>query len=153
MNLTEKKKLALIRIEQARESLNIELKNGLITELDILHLLKERADFGFKCKDVPQSYKKSVLRSIFNSPFVLCDQNSLSLNIKQLLPLILNIRYQMESKELKGMLENGFITDKEYTEEEKMLKYCYYGSSKDGRAILKNGHVDNFLDNKIKTRR
>ncbi|MBR6689921.1 MAG: hypothetical protein IKL65_01150 [Bacilli bacterium] len=111
MNITEKKKLLLIRIEQAREILNIELKNGLITELDILHLLKEGTDYGFKCKDKPQNYKKSVLRSIFNSPFVLCDQKYLSLNIKQVLPLMLYSRYQIEMNELNGMLENGFISN------------------------------------------
>ena len=152
MTLTDKKKNNLIRIEAARQALNIYLENGFITEEDILRLLKKKSDYGFRYKDKVQTYKKSILRDIFNSPFILCDQDNLSLNIKQLLPLILKSRYDREIDELKYMLENGYINKEEYIEEEKLLKYNYYGSSKDGKSILKNGHVDNLLDNKIKVR-
>lgn len=152
MTLTDKKKINLVRIESARHSLNTYFENGFITEEDILHLLKVKSDYGFKYKDRKQSYKLNVLRDIFNSPFILCDQDNLSLNIKQLLPLILKSRYDREIDELKYMLENGYINKEEYIEEEKLLKYNYYGSSKDGKSILKNGHVDNLLDNKIKVR-
>lgn len=152
MTLTDKKKINLVRIETARHALNIYLENGFITEEDILHLLKVKSDYGFKYKDKVQTYKKCILRDIFNSPFILCDQDSLSLNVKQLLPIILKSRYDKEIDELKYMLENGFINKEEYIEEEKLMKYNYYGSSKDGKSILKNGHVDNLLDNKIKVR-
>lgn len=152
MTLTDKKKINLIRIEEARHTLNAYLQNGFITEEDILHLLKVKSDYGFKYKDKIQSYKSSVLRSIYNSPFILCDQNCLSLNLKQLLPIILKCRYETEIDELKYMLENGFIKKEEYIETEKLIKYNYYGSSNDGKNILKTGHVDNLLDNKIKVR-
>lgn len=152
MTLTDKKKINLARIETARHTLNIYLENGFITEEDILHLLKVKSDYGFKYKDRKHSYKSSVLRDIFNSPFILCDQDCLSLNIKQLLPIILKTRYDKEIDELKYMLENGYINKEESIEAEKLLKYNYYGSSKDGKSILKNGHVDNLLDNKIKVR-
>ena len=152
MTLTDKKKINLIRIEEARQSLNIYLENGFITEEDILHLLKVKNDYGFKYKNKAHSYKSSVLRSIYNSPFILCDQDCLSLNIKQLLPIILKSRYDKEIDELKYMLENGLIKKQEYIEEEKLLKYNYYDSSLEGKSILKNGHVDNLLDNKIKVR-
>lgn len=152
MTLTDKKKINLVRIEAARQALNIYIENGFITEEDILHLLTVKSDYGFKYKDKVQTYKKCILRDIFNSPFILCDQDSLSLNVKQLLPIILKSRYDKEIDELKYMLENGYINKEEYIEEEKLLKYNYYGSSKDGKSILKKGHVDNLLDNKIKVR-
>ena len=152
MTLTEKKKINLKRIEEARHTLNIYLQNEFITESDILYLLKVKSDYGFKYKDKFHSYKSSVLRSIYNSPFILCDQNYLSLNVKQLLPIILKCRFEMEIQELKYMLENDFIKKEQYIEEEKLIKYNYYGSSKDGKNILKTGHVDNLLDNKIKVR-
>ena len=152
MTLTDKKKENLVRIEQARHTLNLYLQNAFITEEDILHLLKVKNDYGFKYKNKFHSYKSSVLRSIYNSPFILCDQDYLSLNVKQLLPLILKCRFEKEIDELKYMLENDLIGKEEYTEQEKLIKYCYYGSSKDGKNILKNGHVDNLLDNKIKSR-
>ena len=152
MNLTEKKRIALKRIEEARHNLNNYLESGFITESDILYLLTVKNDFGFRYPNKTQTYKTSVIRSIFNSPFILCDQDNLSLNIKQLLPVILKCRYEMEIDELKYQLENGLITQKEYIEEEKFINFCYYGSSIDGKNILKNGHVDNLLDTQIKTR-
>lgn len=152
MTLTDKKKTNLIRIENARQALNVYLENGFITEEDILGLLNKKSDYGFKYKDKVQTYKKCILRDIFNSPFILCDQDCLSLNIKQLLPIILKVRYDKEIDELKYMLENGYIKKEEYIEEEKLIKYNYYGSSKDGKSILKNGHVDVLRDNKIKSR-
>ena len=152
MNLTEKKTLKLEQIKQARNMLSIELNNEFITEDDILHLLSVKNDYGFKYKDKAQTYKLSILWNIFNSPFLLCDQDNLSLNVKQIIPLILNFRYNMEINELNNMLECGHITKEEYIEEEKLIKFCYYGSSKDGKNILKTGHVENFLDNKIKAR-
>ena len=106
MNLTEIKKENLKRIKYARKILNLELENGLITEDDVLSLLNKRNDYGFRNKGKTQSYKQSVLRDIFNSPFILCDQENLSLNIKQLLPLFLNCRYQMEIEELDSLIKD-----------------------------------------------
>lgn len=152
MNLTEIKKENLKRIKYARKILNLELENGLITEDDVLSLLNKRNDYGFRNKGKTQSYKQSVLRDIFNSPFILCDQENLSLNIKQLLPLFLNCRYQMEIEELDSLLEGCFISKEDYEKLKKIIDFNYYGSSKDGKNILKTGHVDNLLDNKIKSR-
>lgn len=152
MNLTEIKKENLKRIKHARKILSLKLENGLITEDDILGLLNKRSDYGFRNKENTQSYKQSVLRSIFNSPFVLCDQENLSLTIKQLLPLVLNCRYQMEIEELDHLLEDCFISKEDYEKSKNILYFNYYLSSKDGKNILKTGHVDNLLDNKIKSR-
>ena len=58
----------------------------------------------------------------------------------------------MEMDELDYQLENAIISQEDYEKTKKLLEFCYYGSSKDGKNILKTGHVDNFLNNKIKTR-
>lgn len=152
MNLTEIKKENLKRIKYARKILSLQLENDLITEDDILDLLNKKSDYGFRNKENRQSYKQSVLKSIFNSPFILCDQENLSLNIKQLLPIFLDCRYQMEMDELDCLLEGCFISKEDYEKTKKIIYFNYYGSSKDGKSILKTGHVDNLLDNKIKSR-
>ena len=153
MNITAKKKIILTRIEAGRCKLSKQLQSGFITESDILSLLTVKSDFGFKQNTKQESYKLKVLRDIFNSPFLLCDQDCLSLNIKQLLPIILKCRFEMEMEELKYMLDDGLVNSQEYIEQEKLLKYCYYGSSTDGRSILRNGHVSILKDNKIKERK
>ena len=153
MNLTEIKKENLKRIKHARKILSLELENGLIKEEDILRLLSKKCDYAFKYTGKKQSYKQGVLRDIFNSPFVLCDQEYLSLNIKQILPLILKCRYEMEMEELDYSLENCFISQEDYEKSKNILYFNYYLSSQDGKNILKTGHVKDISDNKaIKTR-
>lgn len=153
MNITAKKKIILTRIEAGRYKLSKQLESGFITESDILSLLTVKSDFGLKQNTKGESYKLRVLRDIFNSPFLLCDQDYLSINIKQLLPVMLKCRYDMEIEQLRYMLDDGLINGEEYIEQEKLLKYSYYGSSTDGRSILRNGHVSILKDNKIKERK
>ena len=80
-----------------------------------------------------------MLRQIVGSPFVLCDQERLSLDVKKMLPIILRIRCKDEMEELQKMKELGFINDEEFKEEREMIKFSYYLSSEDGRQILKTG--------------
>lgn len=152
MMITEKKKVLLEQIEQARNTFKSDFINGVITEEDILGLLKVKGDYGFKYRDSFHTYKSNVLRSIFNSPFVLCDQDDLSLLVKKFLPFLLGARYDMEIEELQGQLNLEYISEEEYVEKKKLLKFCYYDSSLDGKSILKTGHVNNVLDNRIRTK-
>lgn len=152
MTITEKKKLKLLQIEQARNKLSIYLENGFITEEDVLSLLSVKINYGLKFKNRQYTYKQSVMKSIFNSPFVLCDQKHLSLNVKQILPIFLNSRYYIELEELDHQKEEGYMSLEEYIEEKKLLEFCYYKSSIEGKEILKNGHVSNVLDSTIKVR-
>lgn len=152
MTITEKKKLMLLKIEKARTILSNNLENGFISENDLINLLTADKNYGLKTKNKHYSYKKSLLISIFNSPFVLCDQENLSLNVKQILPLFLNSRYDMELEQLNLYYNQGDMSEEEYSEEKKLLKYCYYGSSIEGKSILKNGHVHSVLDNTVKVR-
>ena len=152
MALTKEKKLKLLQIEKARFILDSELDNDFITEQDIIDLLSVNSNYGIKSNNIKYSYKQSLLKSIFNSPFVLCDQNKVSISVKKILPLFLNCRYEMEIEQLNYLKQNGYFNEEEYQKEKDLIKFCYYESSIDGKNILKTGHVVGVLDNKIKVR-
>lgn len=150
--LTKEQQNILLRIERARILLSADLTNKVITERDILDLLKEKSDFGLNLRMIYKSkgnfgvkigldYKSKVLREIFNCPFLLCDQKQLPLSIKQILPIILKARYDNELDELYCLEEQNLISSDELLERKEMLKYCYYGTSEEGKAILKNNSV------------
>lgn len=148
--LTNSKKIKLLRIEKARLELAVSLKNNLITEEDIISLGHKNINYGFKCEKT--NYKQAILRNIFNCPFVLCDQDNLSLCVKKILPIFLDSRYKIEQDELKYQYEEGYISKEEYEKELDELLFVYYKSSNDGKNILKTGHVSEVKDNIIKVR-
>ena len=152
MTITEKKNILLERIQEQRNIFKMDFHNGLITEEEIMKLLYVKGDYGFKYKDRLHTYKSNVLRNIFNSPFILCDQDELSITMKKFLPFLINARYDMEIEELDNQLGLNYISNDEYFERKKLLKFCYYESSIDGKSILKTGHVKNVLDNKIRVK-
>lgn len=152
MNLTEKKKNILRRIEVGRCELSQQVKSGFIKEIDLLGLLTVEADFGLKESTKEEPYKLKVLRNIFNSPFLLCDQECLSPDIKQILPILLRNRFEMEMEELTYMFDDGLINSEEYLEQEELNKFCYYYSSEEGKSILENDHVYVLPKSKIKTK-
>ncbi len=135
-----KNKEILERIDRARILLDQNLECGLITDEDIFGLLKKDKNYIL---NKTKKYKEILLKQIISSPFVLCDQKRLSLEVKSLLPIILGTRCQDEVEELEKQNELGFINDDELKEELEMLKFVYYLSSEDGREILKTGHVKN----------
>lgn len=148
--LTNSKKIKLLKLEKARLQLSVDLKNGLIKEEDIIKLGTKDANYGFKYGNI--NYKLSVLKSIFNCPSVLCDQDSLSIEFKKILPLFLDVRYKIEQDELKYQYEEGYISKEEYDIQLDELEFVYYKSSNDGKSILKTGHVVDVKDNIIRTR-
>lgn len=135
-----KNKEILERIDRARILLDQNLECGLITDEDIFGLLKKDKNYIL---NKTKKYKEILLKQIISSPFVLCDQKRLSLEVKRLLPIILGTKCQDEVEELEKQNELGFINDDELKEELEMLKFVYYLSSEDGREILKTGHVKN----------
>ena len=139
-NLEIRKDETLERINRARMILDQALECGLITDTDIFGLLKKDKNYSL---GKTKNYKELLLRQIVGSPFVLCDQDRLGLDVKKVLPIILRIRCKDEMEELQKMKELGFINDEEFKEEREMIKFSYYLSSEDGRQILKNGHVKN----------
>ncbi len=143
-NLDIRKEEVLDRINDARMMLDQALECGLITESDIFNLLRKDKNCFL---DKTKGYKNLLLKQIIGSPFILCDQNRLSLNLKKLLPTILKIRCQDEVEELEKMQKLGLINDKELKNEKEMINFIYYLSSEDGRQIIKNGHVKNVKSN------
>lgn len=148
--LTNSKKIKLLKLEKARLQLSADLKNGLITEEDLIKLGTKDVNYGFKYGNI--NYKLSVLKSILNCPSVLCDQDSLSIEFKKILPLFLDARYKIEQDELKYQYSEGYISKEEYEKELDELEFVYYKSSEDGKSILKTGHVLDVKDNIIRTR-
>ncbi len=148
--MLETKENLLKRIQLLRFKLNKEIENGLISEDDIISVIKGNINYIF-CKDKKvQSYKQKVLKDIYNCPFLLCDQNNVSLKIKKLLPLFLNMRYLKEIEEIEYLLKSSYINNKEYEELISITKFTYFESSIDGKNILENGQVDNVISNEFK---
>ena len=148
--MLETKENLLKRIQLLRFKLNKEIENGLISEDDIISVIKGNINYIF-CKDKKvQSYKQKVLKDIYNCPFLLCDQNNVSLKIKKLLPLFLNMRYLKEIEEIEYLLKSSYINNKEYEELISITKFTYFESSIDGKNILENGQVDNVIGNEFK---
>ena len=143
--LTNEIKKNLYDIEKARIDLSIYLKNGFITDDDIIGLNNVDYNYGLK-KD--KDIKEQKLRLIYACPFLLCDQEFASGNIKKLLPALLEYRYNMELRELQDEYELGFFSIKELNEQKKKLKYIYYNSTVDGKNILKTGNCKG-IKNKV----
>ena len=150
INILEREK-KLIRINEKRKELALGLQTGLITEEDIISLLTKDINYGVRTVNVARNPKKSMLKNIFNCPFLLCDQDGLSIEIKQLLPYFLSARYQNEKDVLKIYLEQTFLDENEYNKELENLKFFYYESSNDGKNILETGHAI-FEKEQVKTR-
>ena len=146
-NLDIRKEEALERINKARITLDQELECEFITDSDIFGLLRKDKNYSL---ETVKNYKDLLLKQIICSPFVLCDQSRLSIDLKKLLPIMLEIRSKDEIEELEKMQELGFINAAEFKEEKEMVKFVYYLSSEEGRQILKNGHVKNVKDNVLR---
>ena len=131
------KEFAAFAIKLSRGKVGQALSSGIITNADLVWLIKQNASFGI----TPVATKKHrLLQEIFNAPFLLCDQPSLDGSIKSLLPSMLVARYSHEVDELKCMQEIGYIDKQEEETEIEMLRYVYYETSEEGKAILqKNG--------------
>lgn len=148
--MLETKENLLKKIQLLRFKLNKELENGLVSEDDIIFLMNNNKGYIY-CKNKElQSYKQKVLKDIYNCPFLLCDQNNVSLKIKKLLPLFLHMRYLKEIEEIEFLLKSSYINNKEYEELIKITRFTYFESSIDGKNILENGQVDNVISNEFK---
>ena len=101
-------------------------------------LASKNANYGLK-KGNKQNYKSSILKDIYNCPFLLCDQENLSVDIKKLLPVFLNTRYQIEKDMLDFYYSECYFTEEEYNKEIDELDFVYYKSSNDGKKIQKTG--------------
>lgn len=147
--LSNEKLKKLAKIEIARLNIKKYLEDDVITIEDIISLSNINKNYGVLLNR-KSDCKTTILRHIYNCPFLLCDQESASMEIKQILPLFLQYRYDMEIKELENLYEQGDMDQEEYYKQKAMINFCYYNSSREGKEILKFGHIQNIADNVIR---
>ena len=147
--LQNERKIKLAKIEIARLNIKKYLEDEFITVEDIISLSNIDKNYGVLLNK-KSDCKTTILRYIYNCPFLLCDQESASIEIKQILPLFLQYRYNMEIKELDNLYEQGDMDQEEYYKQKAIINFCYYNSSKEGKEILKYGRIQNITDNVIR---
>ena len=64
--------------------------------------------------------------------------------MKKELPNFLINRYKAELEELKYFYEQGLISNEEYIADKEDLKFIYFKSSEEGKAILKEGKIKKY---------
>lgn len=141
IKLTREMQKKIYKVEKTKIQLSRYLEASIITEKDIFSLLKKDVNFGVRNLHITDDAKENMLKNIFNCPFLLCDQNALSDDVKELLPYLLSARYNTELDNLKVYLEQGFIDENEYNDTIDELKFFYYEYSREGRNILETGHA------------
>ena len=127
------------KLEVSRNLIKRALDEGEITEEEIISNFKKNINDIlniYSSKD--KSYLDLLLAEIYLNPYILCDQN-ISIRLRKLLPLLLDVRYKTELAELDYLFNEVMITKDEYNSHKKNLDFLYYGSSKDGRRIKKEG--------------
>ena len=135
MKISNEDRINLLRIEEAKLILSNYLSKGIIKDKDLINLFNESDDYGIS-NNKKNSKKERMLKQVFNCPFLLCNQENLSKQVKELFPIFLQRRYNMELEELGYLLNNDSISYDEYLNRKKSLKLYYYLSSKDGEKIL-----------------
>lgn len=139
--LSLERKKTLNKIKEMRFIIKKIIDKGLITENDVLYFSRLTYPYTAYYDSKKTFNRTKYLNQIFTSPFLLCDQENLKINIKVLLPNLLEYRYNYEIEELKYQLDKGYITKEEYNNMEDDLYFAYYLSSEDGKSIIKNGKV------------
>ena len=134
--ITNTKKIKLLRIEKARFELGRELQTEFINKADIMYILSKDVNYGTHKQQ--ESFRHKILKDIMNCPFLLCDQENLSPEIKKMLPYILTSRFNIEKDELDYQFKNFYIDEETYNEEIAELEYFYFKSTEEGKEIFKN---------------
>ena len=135
--MSKENEAKLKRIKAERKVLGIYLRTKSIKNSEISTLFKINSSYGVIEINTNLSRKKLMLVQILNAPFLLCDQEYLSIPMKKELPNFLINRYKAELEELKYFHEQGLISNEEYIADKEDLKFIYFKSSEEGKAILK----------------
>ena len=147
--LQKERKIKLTRMEIDRLNIKKYLEDEFITVEDIISLINIDKNYGVLLNK-KSDCKTTVLRHIYNCPFLLCDQECAGVEIKKILPSLLNNRYNMEINELNNLYDQGDMDQEEYYQQKSIINFCYFNSSKEGKEILKFGHIQNVADNAIR---
>ena len=127
------------KLEISRNLFKKAFEGGKITEEEIIsNFRKNINDILNIYSSQVKSYLDLLLADIYLNPYILCDQN-ISIRLRKLLPTLLDVRYKTELAELNFLFSEVMITKEEYNSYKKNLDFLYYGSSKDGRRIKKEG--------------
>jgi len=88
--LTKEQQITLLRIEKARVMLAGDLERKYINSRDIICSFSKDENYRLSNN---HEHRENIIKNIINSPFLLCDQDNLDIEIKKLLPNILKVRY------------------------------------------------------------
>ena len=128
------KKLVLKNLQKERNEISRLLESGELTKTQLLTLFSFPSEYGLNPN--VGSYGSKVKKEIYNSPFLLCDQEHLNPKVRGPLEVFLNDRYVQELEELSCLFNDSQIGVDEYLEQCDFMKFCYYESSSDGQKIL-----------------
>lgn len=151
--LTKEKIVQLEKINRERNYISQCLEKGIITDRNLFRLIIKSPNRIFRNKTTPYTNKQKLLFSIYYSPFLLCDQKYLSDNMKRMLPVFLEYRYNQELEELQYRFEDAQISQEEYDKEVDLINFSYYKSSEDGKKIEKTGKAKYIKSNTLTFRR
>lgn len=113
-------------------------KKGVVTDDDIVTLMKQDDNYGITFFDKKYTEKDMYLKRIFRMPYILCDQE-LSDKVKLLLPKFLKRLYNLQLNEYNHNYLNGEYSVVEYQSLCENLYYKMYESSEDGKSIVETG--------------
>ena len=141
-----------LKIDKQRYYLDMLLESGKINEKMLVNLMMKDSFFGIPHSGEELTLEEQALREIYNAPYLLCDQEHLSDNVKKLLPIFLESFYKRNREDLKRSYEEGDMTGNEYASVVKKLRYATYESSEDGKCIKQNGLCVGVKDYVLKAR-
>ena len=110
----------LKRIKMAHAKLTNDLMTKYITEKDIFNIINKDGGFKLKVPNNVDEYKKQLLVDIYNCPFLLLNQTSISIKLKKTVLEFIKFRYNTEIAELDYMYSQGLITKSEYVDEKEI---------------------------------
>ena len=131
----------LKRIKMAHAKLTNDLMTKYITEKDIFNIINKDGGFKLKVPNNVDEYKKQLLVDIYNCPFLLLNQTSISIKLKKTVLEFIKFRYNTEIAELDYMYSQGLITKSEYVDEKENIKFNYYKTTDEGKVLLKYGKI------------
>ncbi len=125
--------------EVCQESLIIDLlklrRNG--EELTYDELKKYFIDVKFR-EEYPKNKKGEVLSVLFNNPFFLYEIDFLQQEIYDKLPLLMLLRHDAMTEELRFDLEDGNIDLDEYATQIRILNYYFFCINSTARDMYKS---------------
>lgn len=126
----------IIKLKSERAFISGMLENNELPKIQLLMLFNFPSEYGLKGFENKASLRSKVYKQIYNSPFLLCDQEHLNPSVKGPFEKFLNNRYVQELEEAYAMFNSGELSIDEYLDACNDLEFCYYKTSEEGEKIL-----------------